>query len=739
MRKCFAVFLLLIALMTKNCLNASAQTVQADSAGISSFTCIPFLPDPLVLDEGGKSTRITTSVQWEQKREWIKQQYQQWVSGSVPPPPQTFHSRIISEVTENRVKLRMIELSFGPGDKAKMRVELMIPPSGKPLPVFMTQWNHRGWAQIAVRRGYIGCVYAGADGNDDTRNYSDIYPGYDFATLMKRAWGASRVIDYLVKLPEVDTARIALTGHSRNAKQSLMAAAFDSRIKAVVSSSGGTGGESTFRFSDDRFNSESVEEITRNFPNWFVSRLRWFTGREQQLPVDQNLLMSLIAPRGLMMVSAITEGQGNAWGIEQSYKSTGKVYNFMHADSSIAILLRNGRHQHAARDVEAFIDFFDYIFGRSKFSPENKLYYDYSFEKWKRISGENVDPLQFPGTADQPVARSSNMKSLVSQDSIRKRITWLLGDEPSGVEVTNKLSPSITGNRAYPDDYLAEVIGEPAFPAGITRMEIGPYTPLGDNLWGTIYFPSKAVVHDSVSGKLPLVIFLHEYAYSTGYHRRNVSVIRHFTEQGFAVLAFDLVGFGTRIEESLHFYERYPHWSFMGKMVADTRSVIHDAYTRMPFIDSGNIYLAGYSLGGTVALFTAALDAHVKGTAIISAFSSLRYDNKGTEGILHYSHLHGLIPRLGFFVDHEDRIPVDFDDVLACIAPRSVLVIAPEQDRFHSIASVRKIISDVTMQNNGKKNSWLTFQQPLTYNHFPDSLQQKVAGWLLQVRTRHVP
>ncbi len=80
------------------------------------------------------------------------------------------------------------------------------------------------------------------------------------------------------------------------------------------------------------------------------------------------------------------------------------------------------------------------------------------------------------------------------------------------------------------------------------------------------------------------------------------------------------------------------------------------------FIDSGRIYLAGYSLGGTVALFTAALDKRVKGTAVVSAFSSLRNDNINTEGVRGYSHLHGLLPRLGFFVGHETNIPLDFDD-----------------------------------------------------------------------------
>ena len=710
---------------------ASAQKLHPDSVAIQILPSIPFLPDPLVLDEGGKNTPVVSQVQWQQKRDWIRQQYQHWVSGTVPPPPKTFHVKILQERMEEGVKLRLVELSFGPGDKAKMTVELMIPPSDKPLPVFMTQWNHRGWAQIAVRRGYISCVYAGADNKDDTKNYTAIYPDYDFATLMKRAWGASRVVDYLYTLPTVDTNGIALTGHSRNGKQSLMAAAFDNRIKAVVSSNGGTGGESTFRWSDERFGSESLEEITRNFPDWFSPRLHWFTGREQNLPVDQNSLMSLIAPRGLMMVSAITEGQGNPWGIGQSYQSVKKVYHFSNADSGIAILLRHGRHQHAARDAENYLDFFDYIFGRSKIAPENKLYYNYSFEKWKQKSGENIDPIKLPVGKISSIQFSNAPSFSGQQDSIRQKIRWLLGNEPPGVTSSTPLSYSLKKNSTYPDDYLEEVIGEPSLPADIKKMTVGPYTALGEDLWGNIYFPASAVKDDSVFGKLPLVIYLHEYSYATGYHRRSMPFIHNLTKQGFAVLALDMMGFGTRIEEALHFYDRYPHWSVMGKMVADTRGIINDACIRMSFIDSNKIYLAGYSLGGTVALFTAALDDRVKGTAVVSAFSSLRNDNTGTEGIRHYSELHGLIPRLGFFNGHEDHIPIDFDDVLSCIAPRSLLIIAPGLDRHHSANIVEKMVEPVSALYQQKQAPGkIIFEQPDTYNHFTGSMQQRITKWL---------
>src|SRR5690606_10134871 len=33
---------------------------------------IPFLPDPMIIDEGGKNIPVRTLEQWEEKREWLK-------------------------------------------------------------------------------------------------------------------------------------------------------------------------------------------------------------------------------------------------------------------------------------------------------------------------------------------------------------------------------------------------------------------------------------------------------------------------------------------------------------------------------------------------------------------------------------------------------------------------------------------------------------------------------------------
>lgn len=702
---------------------------------------IPFLPDPLILDQGTKNIPIKTTEQWRQKRRWIAQQLKHFQTGTFPPPPDNLTAKILSETKTGAVTVRTVELRFGPARRAKITARLFIPPAKTgPLPVFMTQWNHRLWALLAVRRGYIGCIYAGSDDKDDTEQYAEIwYPKYDFSRLLRRAWGAMRVVDYLYTLDVVDKNKIAITGHSRNGKQSLLAAAFDDRITAVVSSSGGTGAENPWRYTSEPFDNETIAQITTNFPNWFHPRLRFFVGREHKLPIDQNLLMSLIAPRGLMLSSAATEHQGNPWGIEQCCRSLQKVYNFLNAEDKIAIRFRWGRHGTSARDIEDYIDFFDYCFGRSDRKPENKLFYDYSFEKWRRLSTEKIDPNNYPekspddlllnpaGGTVQTVADWQQKKA-----EIRKQIRRLLGDEPPGA--TNP-GPEFSAHIAHTDsaysgDYLARTIGRPRVGGPVRRLVIGGYDGFGDYLEGNLYYPDKVAGKKTKPGaNLPVVIWLHEYAYPTGFAVNSDEIIAGLTNQGFAVFLFDQLGFGTRVAEGTNFYQRYPHWSKLGKMVADTKAAV-DTLGSLDIIDANRISAAGYSLGGTVALFAAAVDERIAAAASVCGITPFRIPNKDNCGIRWYYDLHGLIPRLGFFAAAESRIPCDFQDILACIAPRPALVVAPTRDRFANIDDVRKCVASAgKIYNllNAKDN--LHLYTPDDYNRFSDEILKKALDW----------
>lgn len=702
---------------------------------------LPFLPNPLVLDEGGKNIPVRTGGQWEEKREWMKKQLMHYVTGSFPPAPDNLQVKVWGERMDGKTCLRMVELSFGPGNEAKLTVELMFPPGKGPFPVFLTQWNHREWAQVAVRRGYIGCVYAGADDKDDTEKYSEIWAGkYDFTRLMRRAYGASRAVDYLYTLPEVDKGKIGITGHSRNGKQSLMAAAFDKRITACIPSSGGTGAEVPWRYSSYKFDVETISIITTAFPSWIHPRMRFFVGREHKLPVDQNFFMALIAPRGLMLSTATNEGISNPWGIEQAYHASQKVYRFLDAENNLAIRSRYGLHGVSARDMEDYIDFFDFIFKRSTHKPENKLFCDYSFDKWLEASGEKVNPLEFPvktpgGLMHDEAGRK--IHSVAEWESckahIREQIQWVLGDEPPGV--TN-LGPRCLKNAGWGERRFGNFLLRPGATSKMGVMPVSPYKGFGDQLFGYLYYPldEKGKLK---SNHFPVVIYLHEYDYAEGfsssYHRNSInSLFQSLVAKGFAVFSFDMLGFGNRLQEGTRFYQRYPHWSKLGKMVVDVKGAV-DALVNLDFVDSTKIFVSGYSLGGMVGLYAAALDERISGVISVAGFTPMRTNtlDRGTEGVMTYSHLHGLVPRLGFFVGNEIRIPCDFPEILASIAPRPVMVIAPKLDRDSHYGDIKNCLEQVhEIYDLYGLSENIRLDTPCDFNRLTPEIFEKIYDWL---------
>ena len=76
------------------------------------------------------------------------------------------------------------------------------------------------------------------------------------------AWSASRIMDYLVDLEEIDGKRIAVAGHSRLGKAALLCGAMDDRFSMVISNDSGAGGISLFRGKEG----ENVADLCRNFP-----------------------------------------------------------------------------------------------------------------------------------------------------------------------------------------------------------------------------------------------------------------------------------------------------------------------------------------------------------------------------------------------------------------------------------------------------------------------------------------
>src|SRR5439155_22997578 len=193
----------------------------------------------------------------------------------------------------------------------------------------------------------------GADSRDDTEAWKGVWPEHDWTRLTRRAWAASRRIDYLHTLPVVDTNRIALTGHSRNGKTSLIGAAVDLRVNAVISSSSGAGGACSWRlFSENQFG-EGIQLITRNFPDWLHPRLRFFAGRENKLPVDQPELIACIAPRPCLISTALNDAVESVWAIEQSCYSARRAYDLFGRGEAINVRYPPASHETRAEDIES--------------------------------------------------------------------------------------------------------------------------------------------------------------------------------------------------------------------------------------------------------------------------------------------------------------------------------------------------------------------------------------------------
>ena len=105
----------------------------------------------------------------------------------------------------------------------------------------------------------------------------------------------------------------------------------------------------------------------------------------------------------------------------------------------------------------------------------------------------------------------------------------------------------------------------------------------------------------------------------------------------------------------------------------------------------------GYSLGGNVALHAGALDARVAGIAAFSAFTPFRSDSddRPTGGLRRLYEMHALVPRLGMFAADPSRVPYDYDELLAAIAPRPTLLYTPTGDRDATHADVRACVEAV--------------------------------------------
>jgi hypothetical protein len=237
---------------------------------------------------------------------------------------------------------------FRSGKRVAIHLTLFVPLSApKPAPVFLLI-NNRGkentdpsrlnksefWpAEMVVDSGFAIAAFHVSDlAPDDKVNYTtgalELYPDQlimdnGMKAIGAWAWGASRVMDYMEKDSDLDARRVAIVGHSRGGKASLWTAAQDRRFAICITNCSGNTGAALAR----RQFGERIERINTSFPHWFNTNYKKFNGREDALPVDQHMLIALVAPRPLYATNASKDLWADPKGTFLALKSAESVYS----------------------------------------------------------------------------------------------------------------------------------------------------------------------------------------------------------------------------------------------------------------------------------------------------------------------------------------------------------------------------------------------------------------------------
>lgn len=310
----------------------------------------PFYPDHAKLlvykDADGREHPVQTADDWAKRRQHILENMQR-VMGALPDASKTVPLDVQVLAEEKLPAFTRKKITFAVEKNDRVFAYLLIPhvtqsdrlrhklPAmlclhqtiaiGKAEPAGLGGSPNLHYAAHLAERGYVTLA-------PDYPNYGDYKfdpyaNGYASAT-MKGIWNHSRAVDLLQSLPKVDGERIGVIGHSLGGHNAMFVAAFDTRLKVIVSSCG--------------FNA-FPKYYGGNLAGWshsgYMPRIASVYGKDpKKMPFDFPEVVAALAPRPFFANAPVNDSNFEVSGVKDCLTAALPVYELLGAKDKLTAI-----------------------------------------------------------------------------------------------------------------------------------------------------------------------------------------------------------------------------------------------------------------------------------------------------------------------------------------------------------------------------------------------------------------